>query len=166
VYRYNVSDLIEQVVDEDGEVYFANVSKAKARGLELESEYLGPAGLRVRSSLSRQTARNEAGERLSNTPAWLGKLHATAPIPGTPLRGAVELQGMGGRITETGARLTPEMLTNFSLDWSSAGQRWSASLTLHNVFDRKVYDPTASEYLSDRVKQDGREATLRLHFSF
>jgi outer membrane receptor protein involved in Fe transport len=166
LYRYNVSDMIEQVVDEDGAVFFANVSNARAHGVELEAEYLGPAGLRVRSSVSRQDAHNDAGQRLTNSPVWLGKVHATAPLPGTPLRGALELQGMGRRITESGAVLPSHLLTNVSLGWNSPGQRWSASLTLHNVFDRKVYDPTSTEYLSDRVEQDGREATLRLHFSF
>jgi outer membrane receptor protein involved in Fe transport len=166
VYRYNVSDMIEQSVDEDGVLFFSNVSDAKAHGVELEAEYLGPAGLRVRSSLSRQGAHNGAGERLTNSPVWLGKLHATAPLAGTPLRGALELQGMGRRITESRAVLPSQLLTNFSLGWNSPGQRWSASLTVHNVFDRNVYDPTSTEYLSDRVKQDGREATLRLRLSF
>jgi outer membrane receptor protein involved in Fe transport len=166
LYRYNVSDMIEQVLDEEGNVYFANVSNARARGVEVEAEYLGPGGLRVRSSLSRQSARNDAGNRLTNSPVWLGKLHATAPVPGTPLRGALELQGMGRRITESGATLSSHLLTNVSLDWSPPGQRWSASLTLHNAFDRKVHDPAGAEYLSDRVAQDGREATLRLHFKF
>jgi outer membrane receptor protein involved in Fe transport len=166
VYHYNVRDMIEQIADEDGALYFSNVSNAKAHGVELEAEYLGPGGLRIRSSASRQTARNEAGDRLTNSPVWLGKLHATAPLPGTPLRAAVELQGMGRRITESGAALPSHLLTNLSLGWSSPGQRWSANLTLHNVFDRNIDDPTGPEYLSDRVAQDGREATLRLHFNF
>jgi iron complex outermembrane receptor protein len=165
-YRYNVKDMIEQVVDADGDLVFVNASSAKAHGVELEGEYLAPGGLRVRSSISRQGAHNDAGQRLSNSPEWLAKLHATAPVPHTPLRAALELQGIGQRITESRATLPSLLLTNFSLDLSPPGQRWSASLTLHNVFDRKYSDPTSSEYRSDRVEQDGREATLRLRFSF
>jgi iron complex outermembrane receptor protein len=165
-YRYKVSDMIEQAVDEDGKAYFANVSHARVHGLELEAEYLGPAGMRVRSSVSRQGTHNADGQRLTNSPTWLGKLHATMPLAGTPLRVALELQGMGGRITEAGAMLPSQLLANVSLGWNSPGQRWAAALTVHNVFDREVYDPTSTEYVSDRVKQDGREATLRLQFSF
>ncbi|MEO8313465.1 MAG: TonB-dependent receptor [Pseudomonadota bacterium] len=166
VYRYNVSDMIEQGADDNGNVFFANGSNARAHGVELEAEYLGPGGLRVRSSVAKQGAHNEDGERLTNSPEWLGKLHATAPVPGTPLRAAVELQGMGGRITESRATLPPHLLTNLSLGWRSPGQHWSANLTVHNVFDKTIYDPTSTEYLSDRVQQDAREATFRLHFNF
>jgi outer membrane receptor protein involved in Fe transport len=166
LYRYDVSDMIEQLPDDSGAVNFANVSNARARGIELEAEYLAAAGLRVRSSIARQDTVDESGRRLSNSPVWLGKLHATAPLRGTPLRGALELQGMGPRITWTGATLASQVLANVSLGWSTPGQRWSANLTVHNVFDRKVFDPAGSEFVSDRVAQDGREATLRLHFTF
>ena len=123
-------------------------------------------GLRVRSSVARQTARNDNGDQLSNSPRWLAKLHATAPIAATSLRAAVELQGMGRRLTESGAALPAQLLTNVSLAWNPPGQRWSTSLTVHNVFDQHVFDPTSVEYLSDRVAQDRREATLRLHVAF
>jgi hypothetical protein len=39
-------------------------------------------------------------------------------------------------------------------------------LTIHNLFDRRLHDPTSVEYLSDRVAQDRREATLRLYVTF
>jgi outer membrane receptor protein involved in Fe transport len=167
LYRYKVSDLIEQVGDEDAdEAAFANVGKAVSRGAELEFEYLGSRGLRVRSSLSRQSARDEAGLRLSNSPEWLGKLHATVPIPSSPLRAALELQGMGRRLTGSGAALPAQLLTNLSLAWNQPGRSWSAVLSVSNVFDQHVSDPTSPEYRADRVVQDGREATLRLNFAF
>ncbi len=167
VYRYDVTDMIEQVLatDSDG-LQYANVSSARAHGQELEAEYRASWGLRVRSSLSRQQATNDADEILSNSPRWLAKLHATAPLPVNSLRAALELQGMGARLTETHARLPAQLLVNASLGWNPAGRPWSFSLTVHNVFDRRVADPTSVEYLSDRVAQDGREATLRLFVKF
>lgn len=166
-FRYTVTDMIEQAIDPgSGEIVFANVSAARARGLELEAEYHARGGLRVRSSMTRQRATSDAGDPLSNSPRWLGKLHATAPLPATPLRAAVELQGMGRRLTETGGALPAQLLTNLSMGWNPAGRRWSASLTVHNVFDRDVSDPTSVEYLSDRVRQDGRTAALRLYVTF
>lgn len=167
LYRYDVSQMIEQVNDPDSDALpYANVSSAKARGVELESEYRLSWGLRVRSSLTRQTARNDSGDLLSNSPRWLAKLHATAPLPVTSLRAAVELQGMGGRLTEAGAMLPAQLLTNASLGWNPPGRSWSMSLTIHNLFDRKLQDPTSVEYVSDRVAQDRREATLRLFVTF
>lgn len=166
VYRYHVSHMIEQIVDSGGNLAFANVSSARAHGIELEAEYLAPAGLRIRTSIANQKARSEAGDRLSNMPRWLAKLHANVPVPATPLRAAVELQGMGSRFTEARAVLPSQWLTNFSLNWNSPGRRWSAGFTIHNVFDRLVSDPTSTEYVSDRVAQDRREATLRLYYTF
>jgi iron complex outermembrane receptor protein len=166
-YRYDVSDMIEQIVDPDSdELPYANVSSAKAHGVEMEADYHAFWGLRVRSSVARQTARNDSGNLLSNSPRWLGKLHATAPIPATSLRAALELQGMGSRLTEAGAALPSQLLTNVSLGWNPPGHRWSATLTIHNLFDRRLHDPTSVEYLSDRVAQDRREATLRLYVTF
>jgi iron complex outermembrane receptor protein len=166
-FRYRVTDMIEQVTDPDSdELVYANVSSARARGVELEADLHAPGGLRVRSSVTRQRATNDAGELLSNSPRWLAKLHATAPVPATPLRAALELQGMGRRRTETGDTLPAQLLTNLSLGWNPPGRRWSASLTIHNLFDRKVADPTSGEYLADRVAQDGRTGALRLYVTF
>jgi iron complex outermembrane receptor protein len=166
-FRYKVDDMIEQVVDEDsGAVVFANVSAAHARGVELEGDIHVPGGVRVRSSITRQRATGDTGDVLSNSPRWLAKLHATAPVPFTPVRAALELQGMGHRHTESGARLPAQLLTSFSLGWNPPGRPWSASLTIHNLFDREVYDPTSVEYLSDRVLQDGRTGALRLYVKF
>jgi iron complex outermembrane receptor protein len=167
VFQYKVSDMIEQVLDSGSDEYvFDNVSTARARGVELETEYHAPGGLRVRSSLTRQRAKNDAGEALSNSPRWLAKLHATTPVPATPLRAALELQGMGRRLTESGDALPAQLLANVSLGWNPPGRRWSGSLTIHNLFDRKVFDPNSGEYLSDRVAQDGRVSALRLFVSF
>jgi iron complex outermembrane receptor protein len=166
-FRYDVTDMIEQVEAEDSDgLQYANVSSARAHGVELESEYRAGWGLRVRSSLSRQSARNDADEPLSNSPRWLAKLHATAPLPVSSLRAALELQGMGERRTGTGASLPAQLLVNTSLGWNPAGRPWSVSLTVHNLLDRRVEDPASVEYVSDRVAQDGREATLRLFVKF
>lgn len=169
-FRYDVTDMIEQVEVEDVEdsdgLQYANVSSARAHGVELETEYRAGWGLRVRSSLSRQSARNDADELLSNSPRWLAKLHATAPLPVSSLRAALELQGMGERRTGTGASLRSQLLVNTSLGWNPAGRPWSVSVTVHNLFDRRVEDPASVEYVSDRVAQDGREATLRLFVKF
>ena len=62
--------------------------------------------------------------------------------------------------------LPSQLLTNASLGWNPPGRPWSVSLTVHNLFDRKVQDPTSVEYVSDRVAQDRREATLRLFVTF
>lgn len=166
-FQYKVTDMIEQVEDaQSGSLSFANVSTAKARGAELEAEYHAEGGLRVRSSLTRQLATGEGGEVLSNSPRWLAKLHATTPVPATPLRAALELQGMGRRFTQAGNKVSPQLLTSVSLNWSPPGSPWSASLTVHNLFDRELCDPAGGEYLSDRVTQDGRVAALRLYVTF
>jgi iron complex outermembrane receptor protein len=159
--------MIEQVVDEaSGAVGFRNTSNARVHGVELEGEYVASGGVRLRTSVSHEDADDSDGNRLTNSPAWLAKLHATTPVPATSLRAALELQAMGPRITEAGATLGSQVLTNLSLGWNSPGRRWSASLSVTNLFDRKVFDPNGTEYVSDRSRQDGREATLRFYVSF
>ena len=167
LFRNDVTDMIEQVVDEDtGELTYRNVGTARAEGLELEAEYVGAAGWRIRSSAVRQRVRLNGGNDVSNSPRSLYKLHATTPLPGTPARLAVELQGMGSRLTETGARLPHQLLANLSVTWDPPDRRWALSATAYNVLDKRTFDPTGTEYVSDRVEQDGRVVALKLHWAF
>jgi iron complex outermembrane receptor protein len=167
LFRNDVRAMIEQVVDPDtGELQYANVGSARAEGVELEAEYVAEAGWRVRSSAVRQHVTLNDGRPITNSPRGLYKLHATTPLFSTAARIALELQGMGSRLTESGARLDAHVLTNVSLTWDPPGRRWSVSASLYNLLDERTFDPTGTEYSGDRVEQDGRVATLRVHLAF
>jgi outer membrane receptor protein involved in Fe transport len=167
IYRNDVTHMIEQVVDEQsGDLVYRNVNSARAQGVELEVEGRTRAGVRARASVARQRSRDHQGIELSNSPRWLTKLHATAPLGASSLRVAVELQGMSSRISETGSRIPSRLQTNVSLNWSPPASRWSAAFSVTNLLDRIEFDPTSTEFVGDRVEQDGREANLRIYLTF
>ncbi len=167
LFRNDVTDMIEQIIDEDtGELTYRNVGMARAEGVELEAEYVGAAGWRVRSSAVRQRVRLNGGSAISNSPRGLYKLHATTPLLGTTARLALELQGMSSRLTEAGARLPDQLLANVSITWDPPDRRWGLAATAYNVLDKRTYDPTGTEYAADRVEQDGRVVALKLHWAF
>lgn len=165
-FENRVSDLIEQRPQDDGTLAFRNVGRAQARGTELEAEWLGEAGWRVRGSLTQQRVRLDGGAEPSNAPRSLLKLHASAPWPGQPLRLGLELQGMGARHTLEGQRLGSQLLAHATVLWDPPGQPWSWSASIYNLGNRRVADPAGPEHRADRIEQDGRVATLRATWTF
>lgn len=167
LYRTRVSHMIEQVVDiPTGDLIYQNVSSARSEGVELELEGRTEGGLRVRASVARQRSRDNLGEELSNSPRWLSKLHATAPVGSSSFRLALEVLGQSARISETGDRIPSRLQVNTGLNWSPPASRWSASLGVTNLLDRREFDPTSTEFAADRVEQDGREASIRIYLAF
>ncbi len=166
LFDNRVRDLIEQVALADGRLVYQNAGRAEARGLELETEWIGQAGWRLRSSLTRQRVRLDGGAEPSNAPRMLLKLHASTPWPGQPLRLALELLGTGARRTLTGQRLGTQLLGNATLNWDPPSRAWSLSATVYNLADRRTADPSGPEHLADRIDQDGRVIAARWALSF
>lgn len=167
LFRNDVEQMIEQIEDPDsGALFYDNVGSARAQGVEAEAEYVAPLGWRVRSSAVRQRVTLNNGRAITNSPRGLYKLHATAPLFATPARLALELQGISSRLTEAGARLPGHVLVNLSASWDPPGRGWALSASVYNLFDKRTFDPTGTEYSSDRVQQDGLVAALRMHWSF
>ena len=166
LYDNRVRDMIEQRAQPDASLVYQNVGAAQARGLEVEAELLSTDGWRLRASLSRQQVRLGDGSEPSNAPHALFKLHATAPLPGLPVRLGLELQGTGARKTLAGQRLGSHLLAHTTLLWDPAGQAWSMAASIYNLGNRAVADPTGPEHLADRIVQDGRVVALRWSLAF
>lgn len=166
LYRYKVADLIEQQLDADsGLLVFNNVSAAKAQGLELEADYAGSAGWRLRGSWAGQRARSLADDTtLGNSPRSLTKLFLSLPLWHT--RGGLEWQRVGERLTVAGARLPAHAVTNLTLQLVPPGSALSMSASLYNVFDKAYADPGGPELRQDAVAQDGRQWRVQLALSF
>jgi iron complex outermembrane receptor protein len=166
LFDNRVRDMIDQIAQPDGLLVYRNVGAARARGVELEAEYLSAAGWRVRASLTQQRVRMNDGAEPSNAPHALLKLHATTPMPGLPVRLGLELQGTGARHTLTGQRLGAHLLANATVLWDPPGRAWSLAGSVYNLGDRRVSDPAGPEFLADRIQQDGRVVALRWSLTY
>lgn len=167
VYRNRIHDPIEQVAAQDKSIFvYSNAGNVDSRGVGLEAEYLDNAGWRVRASANRQWVTTQGGQPVSNAPSALFKLHATAPLPGLPLRWGLELQGTGPRLTLAGALLPWHTVANATALYDPPGSRWSLALSVYNLANLRYSDPAGPEHVGDVTEQDRRSLALRWSLNF
>ena len=167
LFRNTVSDLITQALDpSDGLLIFRNLSRARARGVELEYEQAGRAGTRLRTSYSWQQTRDDAsGATLANAPRQLANFNLSAPLLRSGWRAGAEALYVGSRRTllgETGGY----WLGNLTLTSARLMPGLDVSASIYNLFDRRYADPGAAEHVQDAIAQNGRSLRLKLAYTF
>jgi iron complex outermembrane receptor protein len=166
-YYNTVSDLITQTLDPaDGLLMFRNLSRANARGAELEFEQAWSRGARLRTSYSWQQARDGAtGATLANSPRHLAKFNLSTPLPAAAWRAGVEAQYVGRRNTLQAAT-GGYWLGNLTLSSIRLAPGMEVSASIYNLFDRHYADPGAAEHVQDTIRQDGRSFRVKLVYAF
>lgn len=164
LYRYKVTDLIEQQFDPVAEqLVYNNAGTVHSGGAELEGDYVDTSGWRVRTSWTRQHTRESGStQQIGNSPASLLKLHATVPVARHAARVGLEAQRIGARRTLAGDTLAPHLLLGLTLQVDPPGSAWWLSGSLYNLLDRAYADPGGPDLLQDQVPQDGRQWRLQL----
>ena len=172
LYRYRIDDVIDRAFDAAVPSYLAfNGQPVDARGTEIEYLWHGANGLSLRASYSAQFL-DQSGARPANSPQHLGKANLILPLGPDNLLLALEGQAIGGRGTNSGARLSGTAIANTTLSWRN--KDWDVAFSVYNLFDRRYDDPSPQDpwltyyypgVTRDRFEQDGRSwrlaATLR-----
>jgi iron complex outermembrane receptor protein len=150
-FQYRVTDLIALATDPaDGALYFSNIDAARSRGVELETEWLGMSGARLKASLSYSDARNEAdGAWLSNSPRRLAKLNYSTPWFGDALRTSVEVQGSSRRRTPLGGEVGGYGLVNLTVLSRALGKNVELSASVYNLLDKRYADGPSEEHFDN-----------------
>lgn len=173
-FSYRIKDLVTLTTDpEDGLLVFRNVSRARAKGLELETEKIWDSGTRLRLSYSLQSATDgDTGKRLTNSPTRLAKLNLQQPLFGDSLRAGVEAQLSSALDTVGGGRAPGYGIVNLTLSSRRPWRGVEVSAGIYNLLDRKRVDPPSEEHVDSLgrplrgIEQDGRTLRLRLSYSF
>lgn len=160
VYGWRLRDQIEFM---DDRMRFENVAEATTRGAEIELEQVRPSGVAWRASLAVQDA-SSADQHLSNSPRWLAKVSASAPLtPG--LTAGIELDAMGQRLTREAGTIGARTLANVNIRQQLA-HRQTLSLRITNLGDVRYNDPVSSSLEPDRIAQPGRRLDLTWRVAF
>lgn len=164
VFYNDIRDLIGYREDPaDGLFFFDNLDAVVARGGEIEAEAQWASGLRGRASYANTRAEDTAtGVRLSNSPEHLGKLGLSLPLRNDKLVASLDLQGMSGRRTVRGGRVSGVVLANATLLGRELVKGLEVSASVYNLFDRRYSDPVATDFKQDSIEQDGRSFRIRL----
>ncbi|MDR7336027.1 TonB-dependent receptor [Roseateles asaccharophilus] len=164
-YYTRMNRLIELVPlsdEPDAVVQSRNVGRVSLRGVDLAIEQRVAGGWLWRASASWMYARNEAGERLSNAPAWMFKGHVISPEWWRWQLG-VEWSVLGPRMGRVEVPATA--VVNAHLRWRFAPQQ---TLALHvaNALDRRNFDPSTPDTPLDVIPQPRRSVRLDWTVSF
>lgn len=169
-FRYEIDDLIQQVVDPaDNLLQFQNIGRVESWGAELEGEYRWDSGVRLRASYAwLHTRDGETGERVLNSPGHLVKFNLSAPLWQERLRAGVETQFTGEAPLLNGDAADSYPLVNLTLRSDKLFERhlpgFEVSGSVYNLLDEKYAVPAGDSVSLLQIPQDGRN--FRVLFTY
>jgi outer membrane receptor for ferrienterochelin and colicins len=166
-YNYEMRDLIDQRIDpSDSLVQFQNVSRVKAKGVELELNAHLKMGLSGYANYAFQNAEDPSlKEKLTNSPSHIAKLGLSYPVMKN-FHASTELLYETGRITVYGTKTDPYLLTNIHLSSPSLFRHIELSLLIRNLFNVAYKTPGGYEHLQDAITQNGRDFSVKMEYKF
>lgn len=168
LFYYTTDDLIqsENLPSPVGASRFTNISHGKSKGIDFEYEKRWSRSARLKASYAWQETMNNANQWLANSPKHLAKLNFTKGIFGNRVHAGVEVQYVGSRLTEEGAKLSPYTVTNLTVYSATLVKNTTISASIKNLFDRRYSVPSPTFYLQDRFIQDKRNFWLQVSYDF
>lgn len=156
IYRYRLTNMIEFVQPEDEPIgQYQNIGRAGTTGMDVELEHAGAGGWRWRASASLLRARIN-GERPYNSPRWLLKGHALAPV--------ATGWWLGAELDAVGARRGPQDVDAYAVVNGVLRHALTAghelSLRVNNLGDATAYDVPTPGLAIERVPRPRRALTL------
>jgi iron complex outermembrane receptor protein len=165
-YQNQIRDLIDQVaLDDTGTLLqFRNVDRVTSRGVEAGFEWSPHAGRSLSGDIAWQLSKDsEADNELSNSPRWNAHLLAMyAPEESRWSLGA-SVRALSPRRTLSGSRTGDAVVADARVGRRVSGEV-EVALQARNVFDSRFSDPASSEFLQDKIAQDGRRFFLAVSF--
>lgn len=167
-YRYRIDKLISQTVDPaDGLLFYSNLDRINAHGVEIGVDGRSERGLETRLSLAFQENRSATtGAILSNSPRSLAKLGLIVPLVPDRAWTALDLRYVSARNTLANRTADPVLLANLTFTGRSRSRGWQWSAGIYNLFNKNYQDPGGAEHRQDVIAQDRRSLRIKLEYSF
>jgi outer membrane receptor for ferrienterochelin and colicins len=160
----HIADLINQQTDPaNGFLFFANVGKARGRGVELELAGRTLGGIEGRVSYSFQRSLDSVTETaLTNSPQHLAKAEITLPLIHRRLFVGSDFQYMSSRGTLIGSEVRPFEVVDLTVSSREFAGGFQFSASVYNLFNRIYSDPVGAEIQSTTLAQNGRDFRIKL----
>ncbi len=167
LYAWTMQGLITLEPDEEsGLTRFEAGDDVDARGLELSFDRIWDEGVRMRGSVSFQNVESSTGAGLPNSPAMLGKVNLSGPLPWYGMRLGYEMRHVGSRLSLDGSRLRSYRLANLELSSDGIAEGLAVSLSLRNLFDERYKHTASDSNWQNAFEQDGRSVRLQIDLRF
>lgn len=169
LFDYRIENLIRQVDTGGGVLQYQNQPAISARGVELHYQQRRSSGPSVFASAAFNHVLDASGNRLGNSPRWIGKLRGSQPLFDERLIAALEIRGVGRRATEWQGRrdeLGSQLTINATLSATRLAPGLEAQLRVLNLFDRPLRQPASDEVPVPALPMEGRLWQLGLTYAF
>ena len=177
LYNYTMKDLIDQTIDpSDSLLQFRNVSRVKARGVELDLDVHLKMGIEGCVNYVFQRAEDpDVKKKLTNSPQHSVKIGLAYPVV-KHVYTAAELQYESERITVYGTSTDPYLLTNLNVSTRSLPREGTPltellhharfSFFVNNLFNVTYKTPGGFEHKQPAIAQNGRNFAVKLDYTF
>ena len=169
VFHYHMNDLIRLVANADPSTGATsqNSGKQSGHGLELEGDWAATPMLRLTGNYAYQ--RPLASTSGNDAPAHHAYLRAHWAID-SRWRANAQMNWIAGRDRLAGDTRPPVddyRTLDVGLRYEAPGRQWDASVTVRNLFDAEVKEPSpAPGNLPDDLPMPGRNFALQVRLSF
>jgi outer membrane receptor for ferrienterochelin and colicins len=177
MFQYRMQGLIDLTSDSATASYvYRNVGSARSRGVEAGVDVRLAQSISGYANYTFQRTLDEAGTRLTNSPAHLFKAGAGMQLTRW-LRPAAQLRYETSRrtvydtetapfaVTDVNIGITPPFGTRHGVS-ASSHQRFQLTIRLNNVFNRAYATPGGVEHRQPAIMQDGRNVRAEARYRF
>ena len=164
LYYYDIDGLIDLTsINDDTAIQFQNLQDVQAYGVELEVRVPIRDRFMLQGDYSYQDVRVE-GRLLNNSPHHLGHARFLFPLP-YGADGGVDLAVVGRRLTLARNHVSTAYPVNVTVNLPELyGFRVSASG--YNLLNQTYDDPAGSEFIQERLEQDGATFRVQVKYAF
>lgn len=154
LYQSRIRDMILQDYD-----------ALDATGQEVGLEHIWDSGARLNASIALQKNVDSNGDRLVNSPHWLGKLNVVQPLFEHRLNAALEVQSIGRRLAANETMVDADTVVNLTFSSAHLLENADISLSIRNLLDAQQEDVT-ERFRLRTTPLDGRNLWLQLEYNF
>lgn len=168
VFQNQIRNLIDQEVLPNGFVQFQNADAVRAKGVELVFERQWKSGLSGQINYTYERATDlGTGAALPGTPAHLANANLLLPLSrDRGITAGLDLHYVSSRRTNTGNEAPGFAVVNFTLFKQRVFKGLELSGSVYNLLDARYGYPGGHEHVEDILYQDGRNARLKLTYTF
>ncbi|MFZ4854844.1 MAG: TonB-dependent receptor plug domain-containing protein [Desulfuromonadaceae bacterium] len=168
-----ISELLEQVTDSDGLLFYKNQNKVESKGVELQVEGKWESGFCGRLSYSYQESQYQGTDkRLANSPHTLVKGTVTAPLPLPKSFATFEMLSGSSRLNANQEKIGGATIFNLTLLNRDLLHGLDLSASVYNLFDKQYSAPAGPEHFNflneslREIPQDGISFRMKATYRF
>jgi len=161
-YHYNLNHLIEEASLPGGYIQYQNDGSGRVDGVGAELSGKPAPWIETTASLAWMHSEIVNLPWLPNSPSYIAKWRAAAPVFHNKVWAAAAMQYLSQRRTFAGDIVPTVWLTDVTFTTRKLHPDFDFQFGVRNLLNRVYYDPVGADLPEQMVQQDGRSVFLKL----